>query len=133
MPRPFSNRLGDRRRVGRDAIWIRHTKDCWVGWILSVTLNDQAAREEGFAEATWYGSQEPDLQARFLAKWKDAENRMPSHPELYRCFDSNLRKCRFDVFPYTLVFRVQENELQVIAVMHMSRRPGYWKERGDHS
>jgi hypothetical protein len=26
-----------------------------------------------------------------------------------------------------LVFRIREDELQVIAVMHMSRHPGYWK------
>jgi len=89
-----------------------------------------AAREEGFEAAVWYGEQQGGLQTRFLAKWKDAENRMVASPQIYRCFEGELRKCRFDVFPYALVFRIRGDELQVLAVMHMSRRPGYWKERG---
>lgn len=32
-------------------------------------------------------------------------------------------------FPYTLVFRVQNQTLRVIAVAHQSRRPGYWAGR----
>lgn len=54
---------------------------------------------------------------------------MLANPVIHRCFEGDLRKCRFDVFPYALVFRIRGDELQVIAVMHMSRRPGYWKER----
>lgn len=92
---------------------------------------DNAAREEGFAAAEWYGEQEETLQARFLAKWKDAENRMVASPWIHRCFEGDLRKCRFEVFPYALVFRIRGEELQVIAVMHMSRNPGYWRGRGD--
>jgi plasmid stabilization system protein ParE len=91
---------------------------------------DDAAREEGFEAAEWYGKQQKTLQTRFLEKWKDAENRMLASPQIQRCFEGDLRKCRFEVFPYTLVFRIREDELQVIAVMHMSRSPGYWKERG---
>ncbi|MDP3849992.1 MAG: type II toxin-antitoxin system RelE/ParE family toxin [Luteolibacter sp.] len=88
------------------------------------------AREEGIEAAAWYGSQEKGLQNRFLEKWKDAENRMAANPGIHRCFEGELRKCRFDVFPYALVFRIRSDELQVLAVMHMSRRPGYWKKRG---
>lgn len=87
------------------------------------------AREEGFEAAAWYGVQQEDLQTRFLEKWKDAENRMVANPRIHRCFDGDLRKCRFDIFPYALVFRIRGDELQVLAVMHMSRRPGYWKNR----
>jgi hypothetical protein len=32
-------------------------------------------------------------------------------------------------FPYTLVFRVQESFLRVIAIAHQSRRPAYWAGR----
>lgn len=90
---------------------------------------DDAAREEGFEAAAWYGKQQTGLQTRFLEKWKDAENRIVANPQIHRCFEGQLRKCRFDVFPYALVFRIRGDELQVIAVMHMSRQPGYWKDR----
>ena len=29
-----------------------------------------------------------------------------------------------------LRFRIRDGEIQVLAVMHMSRKPGYWKMRG---
>jgi len=91
-----------------------------------------AAREEGFAAAAWYGDQQGDLQTRFLEKWKDAENRIVASPEIHRCFEGGIRKSRFEVFPYALIFRIQGDELQVLAVMHMSRRPGYWKTRDEN-
>ena len=90
---------------------------------------DDAAREEGLAAAAWYGLQQEALQIRFLAKWKEAEIRMAASPQLHRCFEGNLRKCRFEIFPYALVFRIRNDELQVLAVMHMSRRPNYWQHR----
>ena len=91
-----------------------------------------AARAEGLAAAEWFGAQQQDLQTRFLAQWKNAENRMAASPQIHRCFEGELRKCRFEVFPYALVFRIREGDLQVLAVMHMSRRPGYWQARADH-
>ena len=81
---------------------------------------DDAAREEGFEAAEWYGAQQKTLQTRFLAKWKDAENRMVASPQIQRCFEGDLRKCRFDVFPYALVFRIRGGELQVLAAMQRS-------------
>ncbi len=66
----------------------------------------------------------------FLAKWKEAENHLIADPEINRPFEGNLRKCRFDVFPYALVYRIEDaDNLQVIAVMHLSREPGYWRNR----
>jgi len=32
----------------------------------------------------------------------------------------------FKRFPYTLIFRIQESTVRVIAIAHQSRRPAYW-------
>jgi hypothetical protein len=32
-------------------------------------------------------------------------------------------------FPYSLVYRIQGDEIRIVAVAHHSRRPGYWVER----
>jgi hypothetical protein len=92
---------------------------------------ENAARLEGNDAADWYEKQQPGLGTRFLSQWKLAENRMIASPEIHRCFEGELRKCRFEIFPYALVFRIRGDKLQVIAVMHMSRNPGYWRERGE--
>ncbi len=88
-----------------------------------------AALEEAIEAAGWYERQQPGLGIRFLSQWRTAEARMVASPEIHRCFEGELRKCRFDVFPYALVFRICGTRLQIIAVMHMSRRPGYWRGR----
>lgn len=35
----------------------------------------------------------------------------------------------FKRFPYTLVFRIEEDRVRVIAIAHQSRRPAYWAAR----
>ena len=39
------------------------------------------------------------------------------------------RRLFLDRFPYFVVFRETAKELQVIAIAHAKRRPGYWKKR----
>jgi len=33
-------------------------------------------------------------------------------------------------YPYSLVYRVEASTLTVLALMHQSRKPGYWSRRG---
>jgi len=70
---------------------------------------DDTAREEGLAAAAWYGEQQEGLQIRFLAKWKEAETRMAASPQMHRCFEGELRKCRLEIFPHALVFRIRNH------------------------
>ena len=60
---------------------------------------DDATREEGFEAAEWYGAQQKTLQTRFLAKWKDAENRMVASPQIHRCFEGDLPSAVSMSFP----------------------------------
>jgi len=87
------------------------------------------ARSEGLAAAAWYEMQQDGLSSRFLAQWRETESRMVSNPECHHCFEVELRKCRFSIFPYALVFRIKDKRIQVLAVMHMSRALGYWEDR----
>ena len=84
---------------------------------MEVRYDDEALQEAKNA-AHWYEIQEEGLALRFLEKWKQAEERMAFAPELNR------------VFPFKMLYRiVAEDVLQVVAVMQMKRRPGYWKSR----
>ncbi len=44
-------------------------------------------------------------------------------------FDGEARKVELGKFRYSLVFRVRGDEIQALAVIHISRKPGYWKNR----
>lgn len=89
------------------------------------------AREEGFDAAAWYAEQQGDLGYRFLAKWKEAEGRILAAPEFFRCIEGELRMCRLKVFPYALILRIGAEEIEILAVMHMRREPGYFRARGE--
>lgn len=94
-----------------------------------VEYHDEALAE-AMAAAAWYEAQENGLVRQFLAKWKEAERRMAADPKVNRAFREDCRRCRFDVFPYALIYRIaSEHTVQVIAVMHQSRSPAYWKTR----
>jgi plasmid stabilization system protein ParE len=93
---------------------------------------DEEAIAEAMEAAAWYESRSEGLSLRFLAKWKQAETRMVSDPMINHVFGDGFRRCRFEVFPYALVYRVRgESVIQVLAVMHQKRHPGYWKSRLD--
>jgi len=41
----------------------------------------------------------------------------------------NTRRCLLSRFPYGLVYQVKNNEIIVIAVMLLNRKPDYWRKR----
>jgi len=91
---------------------------------------DDEALQEAMEAAHWYEEQQEGLAIRFLEKWKQAEQRMVFAPELNRVFVDDFRACRFEVFPFKIIYRIAADDvLQVMAVMHMKRRPDYWKSR----
>ena len=44
-------------------------------------------------------------------------------------FDPLIRRHFSDVFPYAVIYVDQPDRVPIIAVMHMKRRPGYWRKR----
>lgn len=51
------------------------------------------------------------------------------HPQIGVLEKSGARKLVFRRYPYTLVYRVQDSAIVVLAVAHHSRRPEYWTGR----
>jgi len=90
---------------------------------------DPRAEEEFLLGAQYYEDQEPGLGLRFTTAVKVAVRVASESPRIHRRTIGGCRKCRIVRFPYTLIFRELNGEMQVIAVMHMKRHPNYWKER----
>ncbi|WP_035611645.1 type II toxin-antitoxin system RelE/ParE family toxin [Haloferula sp. BvORR071] len=94
---------------------------------MTYSLHPEAAQETREAIA-WSKREDRVLALRFRREIDAALQKICSNPLLYRCFDGEFRRCRTAGFPYALVFRIRA-ELEVIAVMHQHREPGYWKDR----
>lgn len=88
-----------------------------------------AADAEAIAEASYIKADDPAQGELFVAALEKAILQARSDPLRYRCFEGEFRKVRVGKFRYLLIYRDREDEIQILAVAHMSRRPGYWKKR----
>ncbi|MDA8422117.1 MAG: type II toxin-antitoxin system RelE/ParE family toxin [Nitrospiraceae bacterium] len=87
------------------------------------------ADAEMMSAAKYYETHQKDLGKRFFASVQDALNRIRVNPLLYQEIEAGVRRCLTMTFPFCVVFRIMPNQYIIIAVMHLHREPGYWKNR----
>ncbi|GJL66829.1 MAG: hypothetical protein NPIRA05_18000 [Nitrospirales bacterium] len=79
--------------------------------------------------ADFYREKQKGLEQRFLEALEDALRRIQRRPQIYQTIEKDIRKCKLPRFPYGIIFRVQHEHIEIIAVMHLHRQPGYWQTR----
>ena len=79
--------------------------------------------------AHYYQTQQVDLGRRFLSTVEESLTRISNFPESFPVVANNVRQCKVAHFPYAIVYRVQVNYIQVIALAHSRRKPHYWSRR----
>jgi toxin ParE1/3/4 len=90
------------------------------------------AGEEGIEAAAYIKADDPYQGALFIAALEDALAWARKEPLVFGCFDGEFRKVKLGKFRYSLVFRLRGEEIQILAIMHTSRKPGYWKKRAQN-
>jgi len=55
--------------------------------------------------------------------------RILQYPDAWSPLSKNSRRCIVSRFPYGVIYQIKSRSLRIIAVAHLNRRPGYWKER----
>lgn len=87
------------------------------------------ARAE-FKEATiYYSEKSPSLASAFYTEVESAIEKIAEDPELYRVIDEDVRRCLTRRFPYAILYTVEDSYILILAIMHCSREPSYWKHR----
>lgn len=81
------------------------------------------------AAALWYEERQSGLGEAFLVEYQATLSQILREPGRWRTFRGVNRKLNFHRFPYAIVYSVQADELYIKAVMHLHRRPFYWKHR----
>ena len=93
------------------------------------------AREELDQAAFWYEQQSTGLGDDFADAIGEAIERIQADPLcgslMETCEDPQIRRVPIRRFPYIVIYDCHRlpDELRVLAIMHMSRRPNYWKGR----
>jgi toxin ParE1/3/4 len=87
------------------------------------------ARAEFLEAVRYYERQQPGLGRRFLEAVTEAIRRIQAHPNMYRVVFGTWRQCRVGRFPFGIIYQVAGRRIEIVAVMHLHRRPGYWQHR----
>ncbi len=95
---------------------------------MSVSFHDEA-RDELQTAFDFYDRVRPQLANDFLSEVKSRIRLIERDPESWPVTDVNIRRARVPHFPYDLLFAVTGNAIEIIAVAHHHRRPGYWRRR----
>jgi len=87
------------------------------------------AEQEMFAAARFYEMQASGLGQDFLDKIELALRELVTTPERWPIVQDDTRRHLIKRFPYSLLYRVDPNEVVILAVMHQKRHPSYWLSR----
>ena len=87
------------------------------------------ARQELKDATVYYNNLSQDVGDSFSHEVERVLSLILRLPEAWPLVTPSTRRCRTKRFPYGIVYRVRKEEIQIIAVMHLSREPQYWKAR----
>lgn len=88
-----------------------------------------AARQELDDAFEYLELQQPDLGYRFTADVDEALIRIRTQPLAWHPLAKNLRRCHLKHFRYGIVYRIREEQAEILAIAHDSRRPDYWHKK----
>ena len=77
----------------------------------------------------WYSHYRQDLDLEFMQCIDDVLARVVRNPHFFPIVYGNLRRAVVRRFPFAVLYEVNANEIQVIAVFHSRRNPEVWKSR----
>lgn len=77
----------------------------------------------------YYEEKSQGLGIDFLDELEDAIAQALAHPKSGSLITDQVRRILLARFPYEVIYEVTDNIVLIIAVKHLSRRPGYWKTR----
>jgi plasmid stabilization system protein ParE len=87
------------------------------------------AADEAEAAERWYRERSETAAARFRRELDSAVERIAERPEAGAPYLEKSRRIPLRRFPFFIVYRFRQARIDVIAVAHARRRPGYWRKR----
>ena len=88
-----------------------------------------SASEELEAASSFYEGRRPGLGEELADEIEDVCVLLSEYPAIGRKVDEAHRSVPLRRFPFVLFYLVRANVVQIIAVAHKRKRPGYWRRR----
>ena len=85
-----------------------------------------AAAEEAESAYDWYAARDLAAAQGFREELRHA---VSQNPRTWPRHGRSTRRYVFPLYPFSLVYRMRDDDVEVLAVAHGRRRPGYWRSR----
>jgi len=93
-----------------------------------VRLFEEAA-EEVEHERHWYRQRSESAEASFLRELDHAIAAVTEAPHMWPSYIAGTQRYVFPVFPFSLVYFVEDDTVVVVSVAAEYKEPGYWRAR----
>ena len=87
------------------------------------------AGQEYREAAIFYDSRRTGLGAAFTLEVEATIERIKEAPDRWPIIEEDVRKCLTHVFPYAILYTIEQEAILVVSVMHLRRKPDHWRNR----
>jgi len=77
----------------------------------------------------YYNHEVSGLGQEFLTEVSKTLDRIGRFPEAWHPCSKRTRRCRTRRFPFGIIYQIRKDEILVVAVANLHKRPDYWKDR----
>ena len=77
----------------------------------------------------YYEEQIEGLGHDFIMEVLATVKRIKNNPKAWAQLSVRTRRCLANKFPFGIIYQVRDNEILIVAIAHLHRKPGYWKNR----
>lgn len=92
-------------------------------------LFHELAGKELLDARDYYDEMTFGLGKSFIRELERTINIIKKNPLAYPVIKDNIRKALIIKFPYALLYRIEKENIYILAVMHQKRKPNYWVNR----
>ncbi|CAN5702007.1 hypothetical protein BH11VER1_BH11VER1_12240 [soil metagenome] len=87
------------------------------------------ARLELYESAAFYKEVRPSLGIAFTNEIESILHQILEAPDRCPFIEEDVRRCFARRFPYGVLCTIETDSILILAIMHCSRKPGYWRKR----
>jgi plasmid stabilization system protein ParE len=87
------------------------------------------AEQEYLTSLAWYRQRSLTAAINFEEEFFRAIVKIAEAPDRWPSYTLACRRYVLHQFPFSIVYRVNPSQVDILALAHGHRRPGYWRER----
>jgi len=95
---------------------------------MAVVLSESAKTEVRYA-AIYYEDEVQGLGKTFLSYVESSIEEIERFPLNSRVIGNDFRRFLVPRFPYGIIYRIDQDNIFVAAIMHLKRKPFYWEQK----